>query len=72
MVIGKPKNIVKYDELEKTSDFFRKESKKLMASRSFPARLSRIGHINKSRGIKMQDADGKLKKIKPMGYEHFK
>ena len=49
-----------------------KESKKLMSSRSFPVRLSSIGHINKSRGIKMQDAEGKLKKIKPMGYKHFK
>jgi thiamine-monophosphate kinase len=49
-----------------------KESKKLLASRSFPARLSKIGHINKSKGIKMLGADGKLKKIKSIGYEHFK
>ena len=49
-----------------------KESKKLLASRSFPARLSKIGHINNSKGIKMQDTDGKLKKIKPIGYKHFK
>jgi len=49
-----------------------KESKKLLASRSFPAPLSKIGHINKSKGIKMQDADGKLKRIKSIGYKHFK
>ncbi len=49
-----------------------KESEKLLASRSFPARLSRIGHINKSKGIKMQRADGKLKRIKSIGYKHFK
>lgn len=49
-----------------------KESKKLLASRSFPARLSKIGHINKSKGIKMQNADGKLKRIKSIGYKHFK
>lgn len=49
-----------------------KESKKLLASRSFPARLSKIGCINKSKGIKMQGADGKLKRIKSIGYNHFK
>ena len=49
-----------------------KESEKLLAFRSFPARLSKIGHINKSKGIKMQDADGKLKKIQSIGYKHFK
>ncbi|MCP4255241.1 MAG: hypothetical protein GY775_17900 [Candidatus Scalindua sp.] len=49
-----------------------KESKKLLASRSFPARLSKIGHINKSKGIKMRGADGKLKRIKSLGYKHFK
>ncbi|KHE93699.1 MAG: thiamine-phosphate kinase [Candidatus Scalindua rubra] len=49
-----------------------KESKKLLAFRSFPARLSKIGHINKSKGIKMQGADGKLKRIKSIGYTHFK
>ena len=49
-----------------------KESKRLLASRSFPARLSKIGHINKSKGIKMQDEDGKLKKIQSIGYKHFK
>ncbi len=49
-----------------------KESKKLLASRSFPVRLSKIGHINKSKGIKMQGADGKLKRIKSLGYKHFK
>ena len=49
-----------------------KESKKLLASRSFPARLSKIGHINKSKGIKIQDTDGKLKRIKSIGYKHFK
>ncbi|MBC8549542.1 MAG: thiamine-monophosphate kinase [Candidatus Brocadiales bacterium] len=49
-----------------------KESKKLLASRSFPARLSKIGHINKSKGIRMQGADGKLKRIKSIGYTHFK
>ncbi len=49
-----------------------KESKKLLASKSFPARLSKIGHINKSKGIKMQGIDSKLKKIKSIGYKHFK
>ncbi|MGR3294312.1 MAG: thiamine-phosphate kinase [Candidatus Scalindua sp.] len=49
-----------------------KESKKLLASRSFPARLSKIGRINKSKGIKMQGADGKLRRIKSTGYNHFK
>lgn len=49
-----------------------KESKKLLASRSFPVRLSKIGHINNSKGIKMQDAGGKLKRIKSIGYNHFK
>ena len=49
-----------------------KESEKLLASRSFPAQLSKIGHINKSKGIKMQGADGKLKRIKSLGYKHFK
>ena len=49
-----------------------KESEKLLASRSFPARLSKIGHINKSKGIKMQGSDGKLKRIKSLGYKHFK
>jgi thiamine-monophosphate kinase len=49
-----------------------KESEKLLASRSFPARLSKIGHINKSKGIKMQGADGKLKRIRSLGYKHFK
>ena len=49
-----------------------KESKKLLASRSFPARLSKIGHINKSKGIKIQDTVGKLKRIKSIGYNHFK
>ena len=49
-----------------------KESKKLLASRPFPVRLSKIGHINKSKGIKMQGADGKLKRIKSLGYKHFK
>ena len=49
-----------------------KESKKLLASSSFPVRLSKIGHIKKSNGISMQSSNGKLKKIKPVGYEHFK
>ena len=49
-----------------------KESKKLLASRSFPARLSKIGHINKSNGLKMRDTAGKLKRIKSIGYKHFK
>jgi len=49
-----------------------KESKKLLASSSFPVRLSKIGHIKRSNGISMQDSKGKLKKIKPVGYEHFK
>ncbi len=49
-----------------------KESKKLLASSSFPVRLSKIGHIKRSNGISMQGSNGKLKKIKPVGYEHFK
>jgi thiamine-monophosphate kinase len=49
-----------------------KESKKLLASSSFPVRLSKIGHIKRSNGISMQGSGGKLKKIKPVGYEHFK
>ncbi len=49
-----------------------KESKKLLASSYFPVRLSIIGHIKRSNGISMQDSNGKLKKIKPVGYEHFK
>ncbi len=49
-----------------------KESKKLLASSSFPVCLSKIGHIKRSNGISMQGSSGKLKKIKPVGYEHFK
>jgi len=49
-----------------------KESKKLLASSSFPVLLSKIGHIKRSNGISMQGSSGKLKKIKPVGYEHFK
>ena len=49
-----------------------KESKKLLASRPFPVRLSKIGHIKKSNGISIQGSDGKLKEIKPVGYKHFK
>ncbi len=49
-----------------------KDSKKLLAYKSFPARLSIIGHIEKSRGLKLQNSDNKLKKIKPIGYKHFK
>jgi len=49
-----------------------KDSKKLLASRPFPVRLSKIGHIKRSKGISMQDTNGKLKKIKPVGYKHFK
>ncbi|MFV1974151.1 MAG: thiamine-phosphate kinase [Candidatus Scalindua sp.] len=48
------------------------ESKKLLATRTFPARLSKIGHTNRSKGIKMQGVDGKLKRIKSIGYNHFK
>lgn len=48
------------------------ESKKLLVSKSFPVRLTKIGHIKKSNGISMQDLNGKLKKIKPIGYQHFK
>ena len=48
-----------------------KESRKLLALRSFPVRLSKIGHIKKSKGISMQGSNGKLKKIKPVGYKHF-
>ncbi len=49
-----------------------KESNKLLSSSSFPVQLSKIGHINKSKGIKIRDADGKLKKIEAIGYKHFK
>ena len=49
-----------------------KESKKLLASSSFPVHLSKIGYIKRSNGISMQGSSGKLKKIKPVGYEHFK
>ena len=48
------------------------ESKKLLSSKSFPVRLSKVGYINKSEGIEIQNADGKLKKIKSLGYKHFK
>ncbi len=49
-----------------------RESERLLASGSFPVRLSRIGHIRKASGISIQESDGKLRKIKPVGYEHFK
>ncbi len=49
-----------------------KESEKLLASRTFPALVSKIGHINKLKGIRMQGTNGKLRKIKPVGYKHFK
>ncbi len=49
-----------------------KESKNLLAYKSFPARLSIIGHIKKSNGLKLRDSNSKLKKLKPIGYKHFK
>ncbi len=49
-----------------------KEFKKLLTYKSFPVRLSKIGHIKKSNGLKLRDSSGKLKKIKPLGYKHFK
>lgn len=48
-----------------------KESKKLLAYKSFPVRLSIIGHIKKSKGIKLRDSNSKLKEILPIGYKHF-
>lgn len=48
-----------------------KESGRLLASKPFAVRLSKIGHIKNSNGIRLQDANGKLKKIKPAGYKHF-
>ncbi len=49
-----------------------RESEKLLVSSSFPIRVSKIGHIKKPSGIIMQDTNGKQKRIKPVGYEHFK
>ncbi|MFQ5963746.1 MAG: thiamine-monophosphate kinase [Candidatus Scalinduaceae bacterium] len=49
-----------------------KESDKLVESRAFPIRVSKIGHIKKSIGLFIQNSNGKRKKIKPKGYEHFK
>lgn len=49
-----------------------KESEKLLLSRCFPIRVSKIGSIKKTGGIVMQDSNGKLRKIRSMGYEHFK
>jgi thiamine-monophosphate kinase len=49
-----------------------KESKKLLASRSLSIHVSKIGHIKKPHGLFMQDSNGKLKKLKPLGYKHFK
>lgn len=49
-----------------------KESEKLLATSPLPIRLSKIGHVKRSSGIFMKNSNGKLRKIKPMGYEHFK
>jgi thiamine-monophosphate kinase len=49
-----------------------KESERLLASRPLSILVSRIGHIKKPHGILMQDSSGKLRKIKPIGYKHFK
>lgn len=49
-----------------------KESEKLLASRSLSIRVSKIGHIKKPHSLFMQDSNGKLKKLKPLGYKHFK
>ncbi|MFQ5712887.1 MAG: thiamine-monophosphate kinase [Candidatus Scalinduaceae bacterium] len=49
-----------------------KESERLLTSRSFSIRISKIGHIKKQSGIFMQDSNRNLRKIKPLGYKHFK
>lgn len=49
-----------------------KESERLLASRPLSIRVTKIGHIKKPHGILMQDSGGKLRKIKPIGYKHFK
>jgi thiamine-monophosphate kinase len=49
-----------------------KESIKLLEYKSFPVRLSIIGHIKKSNGLKLRNSNSRLKKIKPIGYKHFK
>ncbi len=49
-----------------------KESEKLLEYKSFPVRLSIIGHIIKSKGLKLRGSNSKLKNIKSMGYKHFK
>ncbi|MCP4265013.1 MAG: thiamine-monophosphate kinase [Candidatus Brocadiaceae bacterium] len=49
-----------------------KESRKLLKYKSFPVRLSIIGHIKKSNGLKLRNSNGKLEKLKPIGYKHFK
>ena len=49
-----------------------KETKRLLKYKSFPVRLSMIGHIKKSNGLKLRNSNSKLKKLKPIGYKHFK
>ncbi|MHC4268810.1 MAG: thiamine-phosphate kinase [Planctomycetota bacterium] len=49
-----------------------RESKRLLTYKAFPVRLSIIGHIKKPNGLKLRDSNSKLKKIKPIGYKHFK
>ncbi len=49
-----------------------KESERLLSSGQLSIRVSKIGHIKKPGGITIRDSNGKLRKIKPMGYEHFK
>ncbi|GJQ60812.1 MAG: thiamine-monophosphate kinase [Candidatus Scalindua sp. AMX11] len=48
------------------------ESEKLLDSNFFSTRLSRIGRIKKDPGIHLHHSNGEVKKIVPMGYEHFK
>lgn len=50
----------------------KKSSERLLLSNSFPVQVSLIGHIRKTGGISIQDSNGKLRRVKPKGYEHFK
>ncbi len=59
------------EDYELLFTLFDKESERLLASKSLSIHVSKIGRIKKSRGILLQDSHGKLKEIKPIGYEHF-
>lgn len=48
------------------------ESVKLFDSNFFSTRLSRIGSIKNTREIELHHSNGEVKKIIPMGYEHFR